>query len=135
MSEAEQLGRSAERGRGLLSERPSFRADHQAVGDHVPPAQVCHLAYQSASKWVTSCISHTYMTLGMSCGMPAFHALMRRRACYLASLHFVLVYNTGHVMWHVCTWRFVKLGHSTWCVICSFADSFFACVCISVVAD
>ena len=78
---------------------------------------------------------HTLMTLGMSFGVSAFHTLMRRWACLLASLHFTLVHDTGHVMWHVCTSHVVKLGHSTWCVIRSFADLFYACVCISVVAD
>ena len=40
----------------------------------------------------------------------SFHTLLRCRAYLLAFLHCTLAYNTGHVMWHVCSSHVVNLA-------------------------
>ena len=91
--------------------------------------------------------SATLLTKAPQSGSPpAFHASTRNWACHLACLPFRLLWDARHTIWHLyvshwaCHMAHLHLtccepGHSTWCIICSFADSVFACVCMSVMAD
>ncbi len=96
--------------------------------------------------------SATLLTKAPQSGSPpAFHTLIRNWACHLACLPFILLYETGHVIGHVCISHCYKTpaisGFRT-CIrhwachdshlhftFCGTEHSTLCVICISVVAD